>query len=57
MTVPLLPTMQRFFEGTANVVFAAACDSRGHRRAKDFMNHDLTGSVRRTGRCRSGRDP
>ena len=46
MTVRLLPTMQRFFEGTANVVFAAACDSRGHRRAKDFMNHDLTGSAR-----------
>ena len=46
MTVRLLPTMQRFFEGTANVGFAAACDSRGHRRAKDFMNHDLTGSAR-----------
>ena len=50
MTVRVLPTIKRFFEGTANVVFAASGDSREDRRAKDFMNQDLTGSARFFGR-------
>jgi hypothetical protein len=49
MTVQVLPTLKRFIEGTANMVFAPATDSRG-RRAKDFMNQDLTGSARFYGR-------
>ena len=46
MTVRVLPTIKRFFEGTANVVFAPSGASRDHRRTKDFMNQDLTGSAR-----------
>lgn len=50
MTVRVLPTIKRFLEGTANVVFAPSGDARGHRRAKDFMNQDLTGGARFYGR-------
>ena len=45
MTVPVLPTIKRFFEGTANVVFAPSGAER-ERRSRDFMNEDLTGSAR-----------
>ena len=50
MTVRVLPTIKRFFEGTANMVFSPAADSRSQRHAKDFMNQDLTGSARFYGR-------
>ncbi len=46
MTVRVLPTIKRFFEGTANVVFAPSGYSRDPQGAKDFMNQDLTGSAR-----------
>ena len=46
MTVRVLPTIKRFLEGTANVVFAPSGSTREHRRGKDFMNEDLTGSAR-----------
>jgi hypothetical protein len=46
MTVRVLPTIKRFIEGTANVVFAPSCDARAHRRGADFMHQDLTGSAR-----------
>jgi hypothetical protein len=46
MTVRLLPTIKRFFEGTANAVFAPSGESRERRQARDFMNEDLTGSAR-----------
>ena len=46
MTVRVLPTIKRFFEGTANVVFSPESEASGERRAKDFMNQDLTGSAR-----------
>jgi hypothetical protein len=46
MSVRVLPTIKRFIEGTANVVFAPSDASRDQRRAKDFMNQDLTGSAR-----------
>ena len=46
MTVRVLPTIKRFFEGTANVVFAPSGGSHDHRSPKDFMNQDLTGSAR-----------
>jgi len=50
MTVRVLPTIKRFFEGTANVVFAPSGDAREHRYSKDFMTQDLTGSARFYGR-------
>ena len=50
MTVRVLPTIKRFFEGSANVVFAPASDPSARRRAKDFMIQDLTGSARFYGR-------
>ena len=50
MTVRVLPTIKRFFEGTANVVFSPDAGSHSQRRAKDFMNQDLTGSARFYGR-------
>jgi len=46
MSVTVLPTIKRFFEGTASMVFPPSGDSREHQRTKDFMNHDLTGSAR-----------
>ena len=46
MTVRVLPTIKRFFEGTANVVFTPSGDAHENRRTKDFMSHDLTGSAR-----------
>ena len=46
MTVRVLPTIKRFFEGTANAVFAPSGTAREHRRSLDFMNEDLTGSAR-----------
>lgn len=46
MTVRVLPTIKRLFEGTANVVFAPSSDSTERRRGKDFMHQDLTGSAR-----------
>ena len=49
MTVQFLPTIKRFIEGTASVVFAPEPDSR-QRRAKNFMVQDLTGSARFYGR-------
>ena len=50
MTVRVLPTIKRFFEGTSNVIFAPSGSTRDHLRAKDFMNQDLTGSARFYGR-------
>jgi len=50
MTLRVLPTIKRFFEGTANVVFAPSGAARELRRVKDFMNADLTGSARFYGR-------
>jgi hypothetical protein len=50
MSVPVLPTIKRFIEGTANVVFAPSGAGREQRRFKDFMSHDLTGSARFYGR-------
>lgn len=47
MTVRALPTIKRFLEGTANVVFAPSGDARGHRRAKDFMIHESRPDRRR----------
>ena len=44
MTVRFLPTIKRFFEGASSVVFPASGTQREVRRAKDFMNEDLTGS-------------
>jgi hypothetical protein len=46
MSVRVLPTIKRFFEGTASVVFAPSGAPREQRRTKDFMNQDLTGSAR-----------
>ena len=46
MTVRVLPTIKRFFEGTANVVFAPSGSAREHRHTRDFMSEDLTGSAR-----------
>lgn len=46
MTVQVLPTIKRFFEGTASVVFSPETDQRTQRRGKDFMTQDLTGSAR-----------
>jgi len=46
MTVRVLPTIKRFFEGTANMVFAPSGDARARRGAMDFMDRDLTGSAR-----------
>ena len=46
MTVRVLPTIKRFLEGTADMVFAPSGDAHGDRRARDFMNQDLTGSAR-----------
>jgi hypothetical protein len=46
MSVRVLPTIKRFIEGTANVVFAPSGASHDQQRAKDFMNQDLTGSAR-----------
>ncbi len=45
MSVPVLPTIKRFFEGTANAVFSPSGSNR-ERRTRDFMNEDLTGSAR-----------
>jgi len=50
MTVRVLPTIKRFLEGTASVVFAPSGATREHRLPKDFMNQDLTGSARFYGR-------
>ena len=46
MMVRVLPTIKRFFEGTASVVATPSGDARGHVRRNDFMTHDLTGSAR-----------
>jgi hypothetical protein len=46
MTVRFVPTIKRFIEGASNVVFPASGDPHELRRAKDFMNQDLTGSDR-----------
>ena len=46
MTVKFLPTIKRFFEGTASVIASTSGDPRGHVRRNDFMTHDLTGSAR-----------
>jgi hypothetical protein len=45
MSVPVLPTIKRFFEGTANAMFPPSGSNR-ERRTRDFMNEDLTGSAR-----------
>jgi hypothetical protein len=50
MSVRVLPTIKRFFEGTASVVFSPSGAAREERRTKDFMNQDLTGSARFYGR-------
>ena len=50
MAVQFLPTIKRFFEGTASVVATPSGDARGHVYGKDFMKHDLTGSARFYGR-------
>ena len=46
MSVRVLPTIKRFFEGTANVVFAPSGGEHDQRGTKDFMSQDLTGSAR-----------
>jgi len=46
VTVQFIPTIKRFFQGTANVVFAPSGQAHCDRYGKDFMNHDLTGSAR-----------
>ena len=46
MTVRVLPTIKRFFEGTANAVFSPSGAAREHKHSLDFMNEDLTGSAR-----------
>jgi len=46
MSVRVLPTIKRFFEGTANVVFSPSGAERDQRGPKDFMSQDLTGSAR-----------
>lgn len=46
MSVRVLPTIKRFFEGTASVVFPPSGDSHERRSTNDFMNQDLTGSAR-----------
>ena len=46
MPVRVLPTIKRFFEGTANAVFSPSGAAREHKRSLDFMNEDLTGSAR-----------
>jgi hypothetical protein len=50
MTGRVLPSIKRFFEGTANMVFAPSPDSRSRKRPSDFMTQDLTGSARFYGR-------
>ena len=46
MTGHVLPTIKRFIEGTARVVFAPTADADRRQRTTDFMTHDLTGSAR-----------
>jgi len=46
MTVRVLPSIKRLLEGTTGAVFAPSGSAREHRRAKDFMTQDLTGSAR-----------
>jgi hypothetical protein len=46
MTGQVLPTIKRFIEGTASVVFAPTAHADSRQRSKDFMTHDLTGSAR-----------
>jgi hypothetical protein len=46
MSVRVLPTIKRFFEGTASVMSPPSGDSHRRRTTKDFMNQDLTGSAR-----------
>jgi hypothetical protein len=40
-----LPTIKRFFEGTAGVVAGPRGDARGHLSRADFMTSDLTGAA------------
>ena len=48
--VRVLPTIKRFFEGTASVVTSPLGDGFGHQNRKDFMANDLTGTARFYGR-------
>ncbi len=48
--VRVLPTIKRFFEGTASVVASPLGDVLGRQSRKDFMSSDLTGTARFYGR-------
>jgi hypothetical protein len=43
--VRVIPTIKRFFEGTAGIVASPRGDARGHLNRTDFMTSDLTGSA------------
>ena len=46
----VLPTIKRFFEGTANVVTSPGGDAPVRLSRSDFMTNDLTGTARFYGR-------
>jgi hypothetical protein len=48
--VRVIPTIKRFFEGTASVVTSPLGDALGRQSRKDFMANDLTGTARYYGR-------
>ena len=47
MTNRVFRMINRFFEGTGDVIGTPSGDARGHINRPDFMQHDLTGSSRR----------
>ena len=48
--VRVLPTIKRFFEGTASVVTIPLGEALSRQSRKDFMANDLTGTARYYGR-------
>lgn len=50
MMVRILPTIKRFWDGTAGVVAPFSSGEHGRSRRGDFMSCDLTGSARFYGR-------
>jgi hypothetical protein len=48
--VRVLPTIKRFFEGTASAVTTPFGDAFDRQTRKDFMANDLTGTARFYGR-------
>jgi len=48
--VRVLPTIKRFFEGTASVVASPLGEAFSRQNRKDFMEYDLTGTARFYGR-------